>query len=425
MILSRRGFLRGFVATTALAAVLKPTDLWAAFTTFNIHPNLTAWANSTFTAGQRCSTGGNAYQAINGGTSTAAPTGTTSSVNNGGVCNFKWLSAIDFTSIQAWWTATPATWITNYIVLNWNNGEIVVTAGTGVLAATGKTVGSFTWFISAAIGESLRDQPGAAATYNPANGVAFRGDSAASFYTWYTTSSGGTIDGLQLKMDATSWAIVSPDTGCTNLTVSRCFMVAIPQGPDSAYHCYFSTPSCNMIDCTLVDLRAANGAGECVKWDTGGTGSFIGCTVISTNSVSVLNRGTGIKAIGVANSVTVRNSSFWNYTSPMIDDNNICFVVDHCVTSAASWDNISLGINDAGNNLVSKTTANQFQNATAAADMRPKFGADTIGHGVVDLTDIPDGLDFYRVARGTLWDIGPIQYPAGGKRQSLMMMGVG
>jgi hypothetical protein len=48
--------------------------------TSNIYVGLAAWTNHTFVLGERCSNAGNAYQCITAGTSTAAPTGTSSNV---------------------------------------------------------------------------------------------------------------------------------------------------------------------------------------------------------------------------------------------------------------------------------------------------------------------------------------------------------
>src|SRR5579871_4797709 len=100
--LSRRNLLRGAVAAAALAAVELRPRIAVAAQIKNIHFGLSAWSNKVFGPGARCSNAGNAYQCITGGSSTAAPTGTGSSINNGGAAVFKWLSAIDFTTPQAW-----------------------------------------------------------------------------------------------------------------------------------------------------------------------------------------------------------------------------------------------------------------------------------------------------------------------------------
>jgi hypothetical protein len=403
----------GAAGTTQAGSVTTSGGVLAAIV--NIHPNLTAWASGTYSVGNRVSSSGNAYQCTIAGTSTAAPTGTGADIAPGGVAHWKWLSAIDYTSMQAWWNATPTSpsaWTTSYIVQNWNNGEVTAT-GAGQFFNTDvggtKIPGSFTALITCAPGESIRDKPGSALTYNASSGVAFSADATITNHPFRISYDGITFDGLQARGlgSATGKQLFN----CANgVSIQRCLLDYIPTDLDGQQHVYFITANSNVTDSVIIDRRAANAGGECVKWDLLASGEMIGCTVISVNGVSTLNRGTGIKAIGVTNSVTVRNSSFWNYTSPMIDDNSVAFIVDHCVTSAASWDNISLGINDAGNNLVSKTTANQFVTATSAADLRPKLGADTIGAGVVDLTDIPDGLDFYRNLRGAVWDVGPAEY---------------
>ena len=63
--------------------------------------NAPAWSAATFTDGQRITNTSKAYQVVNPGTSTAAPTGTGTSINNGGIAAFKYLSGVSFTSTTA------------------------------------------------------------------------------------------------------------------------------------------------------------------------------------------------------------------------------------------------------------------------------------------------------------------------------------
>ena len=57
--------------------------------TFNVYYGLNAWTNHTFVANEFCSNGGNAYICITPGPSTAAPTGTGTGINNGGISDFQ------------------------------------------------------------------------------------------------------------------------------------------------------------------------------------------------------------------------------------------------------------------------------------------------------------------------------------------------
>lgn len=90
-------------------------------TVVNIH-NAPAWSAATFTAGQRITNTSKAYQVTNPGTSTAAPTGTGTSINNGGVAVFKYLSGVDATSINGWVSANTGATLTQPAVLqHWND----------------------------------------------------------------------------------------------------------------------------------------------------------------------------------------------------------------------------------------------------------------------------------------------------------------
>lgn len=90
-------------------------------TVVNIH-NAPAWSAATFTAGQRVTNASKAYQVVNPGTSTSAPTGTGTSINNGGVAAFNFLSGVDFTSINGWASANAGATLTTPVVLqHWND----------------------------------------------------------------------------------------------------------------------------------------------------------------------------------------------------------------------------------------------------------------------------------------------------------------
>jgi predicted phage baseplate assembly protein len=62
----------------------------------NVYQGLSGWTNKTYSAGDRVSNVGNAYQCITGGTSTIAPAGTGSDIAPGGVAHWKYLSAVNY-----------------------------------------------------------------------------------------------------------------------------------------------------------------------------------------------------------------------------------------------------------------------------------------------------------------------------------------
>ncbi len=106
--------------------------------TSNIHTGLSVWSAGAFNLGQRCSNAGGAYQCTVAGNSTLAPTGTGSSIPSG-AATFKYLSAIDYTSLQAWANGLPATLTQPVVALVWNHGPITTTAGVAFLNLGGHT----------------------------------------------------------------------------------------------------------------------------------------------------------------------------------------------------------------------------------------------------------------------------------------------
>jgi len=65
-----------------------------------------AWSNSTYTVGQRCTANQYLYQCVTPGSSTAAPTGTGANINNGGTAVFNW---VGYATANALWIATGQT----------------------------------------------------------------------------------------------------------------------------------------------------------------------------------------------------------------------------------------------------------------------------------------------------------------------------
>jgi hypothetical protein len=67
---------------------------------------IAAWSSTTYTAGQRVVSGGKVYLVITGGSSTSAPTGTGSGINNGGSAVFNYVSSgavfTPYTNVGLW-----------------------------------------------------------------------------------------------------------------------------------------------------------------------------------------------------------------------------------------------------------------------------------------------------------------------------------
>lgn len=403
--------------------------------TFHVHYNLAAWTNHTFVLGERCGSFNAAYECITAGTSTTAPSGTGSNIAPGGTAHFKYLSRIDFGSLQSWADAMPATQTQNYTVYLWNNGEIVIATGANnVVDYDGKTAGSFTTLITCATGESFRDKgsltnpfssdfstdfgAGNAPVYNPVNGVAVRQPSGNTGFGWYFNVANVTVDGVQCKNDnssGTANTILNVNTGATNFTF-RNFIAdgyALPSDGEILY-----TPAVNtkLLNGFLYDRQPTSASqSEPIKFDLDPcTGVVENCWIIAVNGATP--NGEGIKSLGSAHQVVVRNCAIWGYASPLYCQNAAGSIdFDHCIfdvssahlASGAIGTGAGFGATDAGGNLYSRVAANQVTDPIN--DPRPKLGTELPG-GAVDATNISTSDDVFRVARGAVvWTRGPVQ----------------
>lgn len=376
--------------------------------TFNVHYNLAAWTSSTFTMGQRCSSGGNAYQCITAGSSTAAPTGTSSSINNGGAAVFRWLSAIDFTSLAAWANTLPTILAFNYVVLLWNNGAITTTVNTPFLVINSILTNGYYILITCAPGESIRDHYGPLA-WNASNGVAFQAPSSGTEtggQYFYIGVDNVIFDGLQYQ-DLNSTATTGGFTMNGNNGVVRNCII------DSYIQFFTNTANVQVYNSLIINRYTTSSQGSWpFKFDINATaGRVDSCTFIGQNVTGGV--APGVMTLGPAGQVTVRNCAFFGFPNPVYCQNNAgSITIDHCCTDVSTFGSSTSGwaTNDLGNEQVSKVIGNQFVSTTT--DFRLKIGADCRANGAVDLTDVPAGDDIFRQVRGSTWDIGAFQYPA-------------
>jgi hypothetical protein len=373
--------------------------------TSNVHTGLTAWSNHTFAAAERCSTGGNAYQAINGGTSTSAPTGTAASVNNGGVCNFKWLSAIDYTTIQAWSNALPASLTDNVTALLWNDGLITIAAAGQWLSISGVTAGAFTILITCAPGESFRDVPNVPLAYSTTNGVAVQAPATGTTSQYvFIGPANVTFDGIQFKDPQSGTSNLIFAVGANGFVMQNCIVDTI------AAAMFYSGSTVVFLNNLIISrFTAAN----MFNLDTTCTGSMVNNTCISTvaNSLECMKQ-----LNSTASSLLSRNNIFIGFAVPLRAQNaTSAIVVDHCATdqSSAAYTspNSSFTLLDNGNELFAQTASSIFISTTV--DFRTKLGASVLDVGSTDTTHIPTATDIYRTLRpqGTLWDMGCYELP--------------
>lgn len=377
-------------------------------TTSNIHVGLAAWSNHTFTLGERCSNAGNAYQCITAGTSTSAPTGTSSDVDNGGAAHFKWLSAINYTTLQAWSDAILATLTQPVIGLVWNDGAITTTSGVPVLDISGHvTTSTNTITLTTATGESLRDHAGTAWAVNTTLGVTIdlpaTGVGGVNYIN--INNPNVVINGIQFRdSNSGSGSTILNTTAVDNVKLTGCILDGYAQTLGATMLSLFGTTFL-ATNCLFIDRQPPTAIDPLVYGDTGATGKFVGCTFISTTANT---DGPAIRWVNTTtNSCLVKDCVLMGWSTATVGESAGPIALDHCVLSGTIDTSFST---DAGNNLVSKTAANQFVSTTT--DFRIKTGADAIGAGAVDTTDIPTADDFFRVARGASWDSGGAEFAA-------------
>lgn len=386
-------------------ALQGPALAWSTFTPaaqatgiFNIHYNLSAWSNHSFTLGERCSNAGNAYQCIVPGTSTAAPTGTGSDIDNGGAAHFQWLSAIDYTSLQDWSSAMPGSQTIDYTVYLWNNGVITTTAGTAYLSG-GWTAGSFKTLITCAPGESFRDKR-SALYYNAANGVTFQLPAGTGSINYINlTVANLTYRGLQcIDPNSTSNCTIFEIDGAGS-SLRDCLLDCFAQAGGASPVVFGGTGGI-MANCLIVDRQGAPTSNPvAVANNTGAV--FVGNTIFAVNGTAAA----GAALDNASNTDTIaRNNAVFGYQFVMAGASSAS-VGTSCTDSTS----LPVGQTDLGGNLLSKTAANQF--VSTSSDFRLKDGADCLGAAVVDTTDNPAGDDIFGRARGLVWDIGAAEEP--------------
>lgn len=427
--LNRRQFLRYGVAGGFTLWLLRPNFAQAA-TTFNIHYNLAAWPqNTALSLGARRSNGGNAYQVITAGTtanvSGAGPTGTGSNITDGTV-HWKYLSAIDYVSLQDWANNMPATQGDNYLVQLWNNGLITTTTDVQFLSYQTDAAG-FSTLITCAPGEGISSRRTSPLARNQANGVMFQAPSsgAAVFPYFFITTANTTISGIQYYDPQAATGNTAFVLAADNNRMDGCLI-------DAWSILYTGNNNVGVANCLLINRETGtSGTAEWpVKWDTTASGAY----VVNCHCIQAGDGGPGAFVVhlnSTPGSGIVRNSSFFGTTEPVMSQNVAgAWVIDHCgfdVSSANEFTSTTLGFpnTDGGNNLFSLTAANQFINTST--DFRLKSSSDFINAGTTDTTDIPAANDIYGVLRpqGSAWDIGAQEFVPAGGSGGLLLSGVG
>lgn len=399
----------------------------------NIHYNLSAWASGSFAVGQRCSNVGNAYQCVTSGTSSGAPTGTGALINNGGSAVFKWLSAIDFTNLDAWATAIPATLTQAVVGQLWNNGSITTSSGVAFMSAlTGHTTTSTnTITITPAPGESFADTLTTTDPFSTAFPSSYGGGSGSSFPLAFSTNGvnfilpatgiGGinyfNVQDDNVFLNRLQFQDPNATSGSTiiltnqNVTIENCILDGYGQNGGAsliegtltgASTCVFK-----MLNCLVVDRNPNASSG--VTLDTNYNSVFANNTIVAINAPAAQS---GIVSSSTAAGVTSRtiNNIFFGYIAAnvMYALATALITATFCLTDAGSF--TGTNVTTGAGNVFSKSATNQF--IDPVANFRLKIGADALNAANTDITDIPFSTDILGTSRpqGIGWDIGAFEF---------------
>lgn len=313
----------------------------------------------------------------------------------------------DYTSLAAAEAALPSTLADAYVFSMYRegggtNGEYV--ANTTTFSGFTATV-SFNVLVTAAAGQSICDSPGAL-TYDPSRGVAI---ACTTNYSDTVVVSTSYVSFSKVQFDNrgignSGSAYVSVVGGLFGTNTDRCIFRSNAPGtgltePVRIY---------NGLHTNGVAIRNAN-TGSALYAPFPGFGSGANLKFVNFLFVCPSNLGSAAAALqnqyGSATSFQLVNCAVFGFGS---------FAAANNGTHAGGSNNCSDNTIGFGtSNQASKTYANQFTSSVSTSlDLRTKTGADLIGNGAVDTTDIPSGIDFFGTSRGAAWDIGAFQVAA-------------
>lgn len=376
---------------------------------------LTAWAaNTAVTVGLRRQNGGNAYECTKAGTTAASggPSGTGASITDNGAV-WKYLAAVNYTTLQAWWAGVPTTWTTPQVAELWV-GNSDPTGTSSFLDQSTKTISgnSSTNYceIRPAIGEGFGDRlaglPGGALWPGTMSGVKFvgtsQGNGGAGVNYFNLNVQYTRLKGIQFKDTYTTSlaTIVRADAG--NISVERNAFDGSSQagGADLVDATFNSTGNFRFVQNVLIE-RATDQLTMTVR---------AGSSVIFGNTFYAPTTNTSTPCISndesATDSMNVRNNIFIGWSSAAVQTGSSAstLALGNNVFSASG---LLFGSHDLGNNKYSRTAANNFVNTTS--DLRLKDGADAIGAGVVDTSVVTDSTDILGTLRPSSWDAGAFE----------------
>ncbi len=394
--------------------------------TVNVHIGLAAWSGVTYAVGNRCSNAGNAYQCITAGLSTAAPTGTGASINNGGVAVWKFLSTIDFITGDLRYNISspvPATLTQPVIFLIWNDALITPAVGVQALWLAGHTTTSTNNItVMPAPGDGFAAAylatPSLPLAFNPANGVAIQCPvSGVGGVNYIQIDDNNVIlSGIQIQdPNPTSGSTLVGGAGAT-ITVQKCI-----------FDGYAQTGGAVILQLEN-GLKLTNNLFIARNTTAGGAVVQVGATtgVVAANNTFVqLATLTGQAALDsganpTASSNKAVNNIFINYPIVFIASASLSWTTNHNFYTAASFSGSNAGIDTGGSvyGITAATTfaafdpfSTAFSGSFGGLDFNLVAGAAPLNAGATDTADIPTADDIFGRSRpqGTFWDGGAME----------------
>jgi hypothetical protein len=349
--------------------------------TSNIHVGLLGWSNATYAVGARRANGGQAYQVTTAGTSTAPPSGTGTNIAPGGTSRWNWLSAVDYSTLQGWADAIPATLTQPVVGLVWNDATITPALGTTVLTLSGHTTSSTnTITIRPATGEGFRDRPPTTAfNFNVANGVCIQCPTTGSGGVNYIVINDNYVvfEGIQFwDPNSASNSTIIAGSG-QNVTISKCIIDGYSQ-TGGANIFGLSGNGTLLVNCLIIDrgttvddtVHAFGATGVHVLYNT-----FYAPSV--TSGKRVLDSGSNT----TSGTNFARNNIFANFPIPFGANSGSPWASDHNAYTAASFDSLNNGT-DGGGSLYGISLLATF--VAAGTDFHLKAGSPCVAAGVFD-----------------------------------------
>lgn len=357
---------------------------------------------------------GNVYQCVTAGTSTSAPTGNGTAINNGGTAYFNFLSTYDYASLADWAAALPTTLTQPVVASLWNNGPITTAAGTPFLTLSGHTTSSSNNItITAANGESfisyLVNNPSAPLAFS-SNGVNFVLPSAPGNINYFNIQDANVVfQGLQFQ-DPYSASNSTILQFSQTAAIAQCIIDGYGQaGGSYIFDMVLSGPSTSAVsflDCLVIDRASSSSTG--ITCASNYNTVIANCTFVLLNGAPTQG-GIVNKTAATGVTFTVTNTIMMGYNGEYaLLTTGGSITETYGLFSASSV--TGAGVTGLTGNVYNAVGSSTFVNPTT--NFRLIAGSPAINTGTADTADIPSTVDIIGTTRpqGPAWDIGAYEF---------------